>query len=239
MLHAHNNLRRIQGEPVLHQVRPRALPWENYVTLTLVPHIWTALGDVSQVAICRRSSSTSRCSTRRHWIGPGLRPNRGTLSGLSWSPSANSRAVSPPPTWWPWERQVCCPNPRRLRHDETTKMLDLGNAHRKNAALLAGTRRRGVSRMIDERGRTAAVEYSSAFVILVDGYITQGNLTALQSLRSIYTAATRRPLVSNRQDNLDLMSIFETRLALLDEAITAVSLAALKRHLAKNDEMCG
>ncbi|MGF6308847.1 hypothetical protein ABIB82_002484 [Bradyrhizobium sp. i1.8.4] len=85
--------------------------------------------------------------------------------------------------------------------------------------------------MTDKRRGKLATEYSPAFVILVDGYITQGNLTALQSLRSIYTAATRRPLVSNRQDNLDLMSIFKTRLDLLDEAITTVSLDALKLHL--------
>ncbi|MVT67303.1 hypothetical protein GPL21_19575 [Bradyrhizobium pachyrhizi] len=84
--------------------------------------------------------------------------------------------------------------------------------------------------MADERRGTAA-EYSPAFVLLVDGYIAQGHLAALQSLRSIYTAAARRPLVSDSQDNLDLMSIFETRLVLLDEAITTVSLAALKRHL--------
>ena len=122
-------------------------------------------------------------------------------------------------------------SPLKLHHDETTKTLDLGDAYRKNATLPAGARQRGASRMIEERGRTAAVEYSSAFVNLVDGYITQGNLTALQSLRSIYTAAARRPLVSNRQDILDLMSIFKTRLDLLDEAITTVSLNALKRHL--------
>lgn len=85
--------------------------------------------------------------------------------------------------------------------------------------------------MTDERRARAGTEYSPAFVILVDGYITQGNLAALLALRSIYTAATRRPLVSNRQDNLDLMSIFKTRLDLLDEAITTVGLDALKRHL--------
>ncbi|MCC8974677.1 hypothetical protein [Bradyrhizobium brasilense] len=91
--------------------------------------------------------------------------------------------------------------------------------------------------MTDERRGKATADYSSAFVILVDGYIARGHLTALQSLRSIYTAATRRPLASNRQDNLDLMSIFETRLALLDEAITAVSLAALKRHLSQEQPL--
>jgi hypothetical protein len=87
--------------------------------------------------------------------------------------------------------------------------------------------------MIDDRNGEAATEYSPAFVILVDGYITQGNLAALQGLRSIYTAATRRPLVSSREDNLSLISIFKARLELLDEAITMVSLDAIKRRLIK------
>ncbi|WP_223970056.1 hypothetical protein [Bradyrhizobium sp. RD5-C2] len=90
--------------------------------------------------------------------------------------------------------------------------------------------------MTDER-RGRATEYSPAFVILVDGYIAQGNLTALHCLRSIYIAATRRPLVFNRRDNLDLMSIFETRLDLLDEAITMVSLDALKRRLTQDQPL--
>ena len=118
-----------------------------------------------------------------------------------------------------------------LRHDETTKTLDLERARRNNAwAIGVGRRSVGPRRMTEERRDVVATEYSPAFVILVDRFIVEGNMTALQRLRSIYVAATRRRSVPGRPD-LGLMSIFQTRLDLLDEAITMVSLDALKRRL--------
>ncbi|WP_321176966.1 hypothetical protein [Bradyrhizobium sp. USDA 3256] len=135
--------------------------------------------------------------------------------------------MDPPSTWWP--ESLDCAKMKQLTRLIYSKHIERMPDYRRGRA--------EAGQMTDERRGTVTAEYSPAFVILVDGYIAQGNLAALQSLRAIYTAATRRPLVSNRQDNLNLMSIFETRLVLLDEAITTISLAALKQRLSQEQPL--